>query len=197
MNSLVILTRTIVNPMPSSDTQSPKPSVWKLQKAKAQFSEVVDQALLGVPQFVTRRGKTAVVILSTEDYAALRKRPSAPVSGRTHLGFVELLLAVAKSVHASADDALLTKIDLQPRESNIADSTPYQARRSCTLGSLKTFATAEQIRSSQLAYPNRMRAYDAYVVQNALSLSLPLLTLDGPQSKAAEKLGVQLLESLV
>ena len=115
MNSLVILTRTIVNPMPSSDTQSQKPSVWQLQNAKAQISEVVDQALLGVPQFVTRRGKPAVVILSTEDYAALRKRPSAPVACSTPLGFVELLLAVPNSVHAGADDALSPKIDLQPR----------------------------------------------------------------------------------
>ncbi len=48
----------------------------------------------------------------------------------------------------------------------------------------------------QLAYTHRMWAYDGYVLQSALSLSLPLLTLDKPQSKIAEKVGVQLFERL-
>ena len=52
------------------------------------------------------------------------------------------------------------------------------------------FVEVELGTSLQLAYPNRMWAYDAYVVQSALSLGLPLLTLDGPQAKVAEKVGV-------
>ena len=41
---------------------------WKLQDAKAKFSQVVNDALKVGPQFVTRRGREAVVILSVEEY---------------------------------------------------------------------------------------------------------------------------------
>lgn len=42
--------------------------MWTLQDAKNRFSAVVDAALAGQPQEVTRRGKPAVVVLSVEDY---------------------------------------------------------------------------------------------------------------------------------
>ncbi len=42
-----------------------------LQDAKNRFSAVVDAALSGRPQEVSRRGKPAVVIVSTEDYRRL------------------------------------------------------------------------------------------------------------------------------
>ncbi len=42
-----------------------------LQDAKNKFSAVVEAALAGRPQEVTRRGKPAVVILSMEDYHRL------------------------------------------------------------------------------------------------------------------------------
>jgi antitoxin Phd len=45
--------------------------VWKLQDAKARFSEVVREAQQHGPQRVTLRGKDAVVVLSAEDYARL------------------------------------------------------------------------------------------------------------------------------
>lgn len=41
---------------------------WTLQDAKNKFSAVVDAALAGTPQEVTRRGKPAVVVLSAQDY---------------------------------------------------------------------------------------------------------------------------------
>jgi prevent-host-death family protein len=44
---------------------------WKLQDAKAHFSQVVREAREQGPQRVTLRGKDAVVILSAEDYASL------------------------------------------------------------------------------------------------------------------------------
>ena len=47
------------------------PRTWKLQDAKARFSEVVREAQLNGPQHVTLHGKNAVVILSAEDYARL------------------------------------------------------------------------------------------------------------------------------
>ena len=46
-------------------------AVWKLEDAKARFSEVVRLAEQGVPQRVSVRGREAVVILSAEAYARL------------------------------------------------------------------------------------------------------------------------------
>ena len=37
--------------------------MWTLQDAKNRFSAVVDAAMAGQPQQVTRRGKPAVVVL--------------------------------------------------------------------------------------------------------------------------------------
>ncbi len=53
---------------------------WPLQDAKNRFSAVVDAALAGSPQRVTRRGKPAVVILAVDEYERLRnaKRANAP-----------------------------------------------------------------------------------------------------------------------
>ena len=45
--------------------------MWTVQDAKNKFSAVVDAALAGTPQEVTRRGKPAVVILSADDYHRL------------------------------------------------------------------------------------------------------------------------------
>jgi len=64
---------------------------WRLQDAKTQFSQVVEAALRGEPQHVTRRGRDAVVVLSESSYRALREsaRSGAP-------GFVAHLLAIPK-----------------------------------------------------------------------------------------------------
>jgi prevent-host-death family protein len=48
---------------------------WKLEDAKARFSEVVRLAESGVPQHVSVRGRAAVVILAAADYGRLA--PSA------------------------------------------------------------------------------------------------------------------------
>lgn len=66
-------------------------SQWRLQDAKTQFSQVVEAALQGEPQHVTRRGRAAVVVLSEANYRALREgaRAGAP-------GFVAHLLAIPK-----------------------------------------------------------------------------------------------------
>ncbi len=45
--------------------------MWTLQDAKNRFSAVVEAALAGTPQAVTRRGKPAVVVLSAEEYHRL------------------------------------------------------------------------------------------------------------------------------
>jgi antitoxin Phd len=46
---------------------------WQLQQAKAQFSELVKNALQNGPQQVTLHGKPTVVVLSQEEYERLKK----------------------------------------------------------------------------------------------------------------------------
>ena len=48
---------------------------WKLEDAKARFSEVVRRASTDGPQLVTVRGKEAAVILDPEDYRRLVAQP--------------------------------------------------------------------------------------------------------------------------
>lgn len=62
---------------------------WSLQDAKNSFSAVVDAALQGRPQTVTKRGKPAVMVLSVAEYERLRQRhdPTAP-------SFVDHLLSM-------------------------------------------------------------------------------------------------------
>ncbi|MBF0562974.1 MAG: type II toxin-antitoxin system Phd/YefM family antitoxin [Alphaproteobacteria bacterium] len=62
---------------------------WSLQEAKNSFSAVVDAALHGYPQTVTKRGKPAVVVLSVQEYERLNQRDAvgAP-SFVDHLMFI-------------------------------------------------------------------------------------------------------------
>ena len=62
---------------------------WSLQDAKNRFSAVVDAAVGGDPQRVTRRGKPAVVVVAVEEYERLRhlEKAKAPT-------FAELLLSI-------------------------------------------------------------------------------------------------------
>jgi antitoxin Phd len=91
--------------------RSPAPA-WRLQDAKAQFSAVVDNAMRGVPQHVTRSGKRAVVVLSEEDFEALQRsaasRAHAPVS------LIEHLLAMPKAPPGEQTDS--PRFDIQPRD---------------------------------------------------------------------------------
>jgi prevent-host-death family protein len=43
-------------------------NIWQLQDAKSKFSQLVDNAIHHKPQFVTKHGSNAVVIISFEDY---------------------------------------------------------------------------------------------------------------------------------
>jgi antitoxin Phd len=62
--------------------------MWTLQDAKNKFSAVVDAALAGQPQQVSRRGKPAVVVISVEEFARL----NAAVT-RDRGSFLDYLLA--------------------------------------------------------------------------------------------------------
>lgn len=53
---------------------------WQLQTAKAQFSEVFRRARAQGPQWVTRQGKEAVVILRAEEFERLKARSTQPRS---------------------------------------------------------------------------------------------------------------------
>jgi len=44
---------------------------WQLQEAKARFSELVELALTGETQVVTRRGRPAVVVIPYVEYERL------------------------------------------------------------------------------------------------------------------------------
>jgi antitoxin Phd len=48
---------------------------WKLEDAKARFSEVVRLAATHGPQLVTIRGKEAAIIIAPEDYKELLPKP--------------------------------------------------------------------------------------------------------------------------
>lgn len=49
-------------------------SAWQLQDAKARFSELVQKTLDEGPQVISRRGKPAVVMVSTEEYDRFTKK---------------------------------------------------------------------------------------------------------------------------
>ena len=55
-------------------TKTVRHSDWKLQDAKARFSEVFRLARARGPQRVTRHGKDAVVVLAAEEYERLSGR---------------------------------------------------------------------------------------------------------------------------
>lgn len=60
---------------------------YPLAEARAEFSKIVERALAGEPQRVTRYGKEAVVIVSEAEWA---KRPkSAPTLGHLLADFAE------------------------------------------------------------------------------------------------------------
>ena len=62
--------------------------MWTLQDAKNKFSAVVEEALAGRPQEVSRRGKPAVVVLSVQEYRRL-----VQATGGTRERFADHLLA--------------------------------------------------------------------------------------------------------
>ena len=83
--------------------KSATPARWALQDAKNRLSEVVDAALRGHPQVVTRRGVETAVIISHDDYARMAatgsvRRPSLAeyllngptVDGREAFGRINL-----------------------------------------------------------------------------------------------------------
>ena len=81
---------------------------WPLQDAKNRFSAVVDAALAGDPQRVTRRGRPAVVVLAVDEYERLRQieKANAPT-------FAELLLDIPQ------DGQEFTRLSLPARSPDL------------------------------------------------------------------------------
>lgn len=77
---------------------------WPLHDAKNRFSAVVNAALAGDPQRVTRRGKPAVVVLAVDEYERLchLEQAHAPT-------FAELLLDIPQ------DDQEFERLSLPAR----------------------------------------------------------------------------------
>jgi prevent-host-death family protein len=65
---------------PTSKTSAAAAPRWQLQTAKARFSEVFRRARSEGPQYVTRQGKEAVVILPAEEFERLAGRTRQPRS---------------------------------------------------------------------------------------------------------------------
>jgi len=63
---------------PAVKAQGPGLLAWKLEDAKARFSEVVRLAREQGPQRVTVRGQDAVVVVSAADYARLAPAATLP-----------------------------------------------------------------------------------------------------------------------
>ena len=64
---------------------------WPLQDAKNKFSELVNAALAGEPQEVTREGKPVVIVVAIDEYERLCQVEKAATPN-----FVEHLLAIPK-----------------------------------------------------------------------------------------------------
>lgn len=79
--------------------------VWSLQDAKNRFSAVVEAAMGGEPQAVTKRGEEAVTVISTEEYRRLKEAAEAK---KPTLG--EYLLMMPQ------DDGDFERIDIAPRD---------------------------------------------------------------------------------
>jgi antitoxin Phd len=59
---------------------APRSPAWQLQAAKARFSELFRRAQAEGPQYVTRQGKDAVVVLTAEEFERLTMRSRQPGS---------------------------------------------------------------------------------------------------------------------
>ncbi|MDE2976881.1 MAG: type II toxin-antitoxin system Phd/YefM family antitoxin [Acidobacteriota bacterium] len=80
-------------------------AAWQLQKAKNQFSAVVQAALAGRPQRITRRGVPAVVVIADEEYERLRQLEEA-----NKPTFAEVLLSIPQ------DGGEFERLTVEPRD---------------------------------------------------------------------------------
>jgi antitoxin Phd len=85
--------------------------MWTLQDAKNKFSEVVEAAMAGEVQEVTKRGKPAVVIMSVAEFARLNAAAKGEVQKPN---FVEFLLSFPQP--PAGEDFEFERIVVEPRD---------------------------------------------------------------------------------
>jgi len=72
-------------------------NVWQLQDAKSKFSQLVESAMLNKPQFVTKHGNNAVVVLSFADYKKITKPKIELVAFFKNSPFAEIELDISRN----------------------------------------------------------------------------------------------------
>jgi prevent-host-death family protein len=72
-------------------------NVWKLQDAKARFSELVRRAQAGEPQRVTLHGKEAVIVADPKRFE-VRPKPAGPRTMRDFLKACEKYRGVTEGI---------------------------------------------------------------------------------------------------
>lgn len=72
-------------------------NTWQLQDAKSKFSQLVDSAMQDKPQFVTKHGNNAVVVLSFEEYKKIIKPKNDLVSFLKNSPLSEIDLDITRS----------------------------------------------------------------------------------------------------
>jgi antitoxin Phd len=87
--------------------------LWSLQDAKARFSHLVESAMHGRAQHVTRHGKPAVVVLAEADYIALQRNAAAQAPG-----FVAHLLSMPRPSRLATKAK--SKVAPEPKRTQIA-----------------------------------------------------------------------------
>lgn len=98
--------------MARSPARRSSPRRWALQDAKNRLSEVVDAALRGEPQVVTRRGVDTAVIISHEEFTRM-----TAARGATRKPLAAYLLEVPRSDQEERDrEDLFERIALRPRK---------------------------------------------------------------------------------
>lgn len=72
-------------------------NTWQLQDAKSKFSQLVDKAMHNNPQFVTKHGNNAVVVMSFEDYKKFTKPKNDLVSFLRNSPLVEANIEITRN----------------------------------------------------------------------------------------------------
>jgi prevent-host-death family protein len=85
-------------------------TLWPLQDAKNKFSQVVDSALQGTPQIVTRRGVPVVVVVAAGQYDMLTQKEQADN------GFANFLLSMPTDAEGAGTGEARGPLDLALRE---------------------------------------------------------------------------------
>ena len=100
--------------------------VWKLQDAKARFSEVVRRARAGEPQRVTLHGRDAVIVIDPQRFNVTPKPAAKPMTGRDFVEASKKYRGIADQVEFSRRGGMI----FRDRSRNIFDREENDERKS-------------------------------------------------------------------